>query len=130
MTPTGLVKGSTGSLLGERNLEGHLWCDHEALQAMLCDARLQLISVLNECDIASLDQSGLLESRILSEKHGQHHLIDLWRQVLNEEHIGWLSVLLATLLLIVLLFRRSLRWLRLCLWLRLWLGSSLWLGFL
>mmetsp|Transcript_78234 Transcript_78234/g.207617 ORF Transcript_78234/g.207617 Transcript_78234/m.207617 type:complete len:292 (-) Transcript_78234:1-876(-) len=75
------------SLLCELDLQRHLWGHHEALQTVLGDARLQLIGVLNEGNIAALDQARLLEARVLPEEHREHHLVDLRRQILHEEHV-------------------------------------------
>merc|ERR1719450_1696310 len=54
---------------------------------MLRNASLELVRVLDERHVAALDQEGLLEARALPEEHGEHHLVDLRRQVLHKEHV-------------------------------------------
>mmetsp|Transcript_18342 Transcript_18342/g.57705 ORF Transcript_18342/g.57705 Transcript_18342/m.57705 type:complete len:316 (-) Transcript_18342:21-968(-) len=90
--PGSLATNPSCSLLGELDFERHVWCDHEALEPVLGDAGLQLIGILNEGNVAPLDQASLLEAGVLPEEHREHHLVDLRRQVLDEEHVRGLAL--------------------------------------
>merc|ERR1712087_397449 len=94
--PTNVVSRTT-LLLRKCNFQCHLWCDHEALQAVLRNTCLELVSVLDECDITAFDQSSFLETRILPEKHCQHHFIHLCWKILHEQHVRRLAFFVALL---------------------------------
>mmetsp|Transcript_30620 Transcript_30620/g.49115 ORF Transcript_30620/g.49115 Transcript_30620/m.49115 type:complete len:219 (+) Transcript_30620:83-739(+) len=79
-------------LLRKGDLQGHIWSDHEALQAVPGNARLLLVAILDEGHVAALDEACLLKSRVLPEEHGQHEVVHLCRQVLHKKHVGWLAV--------------------------------------
>merc|ERR1712203_11427 len=74
--------------LGEGDLDGGGGGDLEALEGVPGSSRLHLCLELHKCNVvSSRNQSDLLESRELVEKHAEHHLIGLLRQVGEEEDL-------------------------------------------
>lgn len=81
----GAGRGKKVLLLGKRDLHGIVLGDLEALQCIASGPCLYLIVKLHKGNVVPPgDQSYLLEARELVEKHGQHELIGLLRQVGEE----------------------------------------------